>query len=57
LLHQSADDVTQAMRLLLACDVTRDATRVLDVLLPVEHFENRTRLFTLRVPEVDREDQ
>ena len=57
LLDQLADDVAQAMGLLLSHDVARDPARVLDVLLAIEDFEDRIRLLAFRIPQVDRKDQ
>ena len=45
------------MQLPLARDVARDAARILDVLVPVEHLPDRVRLVAHRVPEMDGEDQ
>ena len=51
------DDMTQAMNLLLPCDLGRDPAGILHVLLPVEHFAHGSRLGAKRIPEVNGEDQ
>jgi hypothetical protein len=57
LLHQLTNHVTQAMRLLLAGNVTRDAARILNILLPVQNLPDRARHRPDRIPQVYGEDQ
>ena len=45
------------MCLLLARDMGRDAARILDVLLPIQDFQNRVWLFAFWIPQMDREDE
>src|SRR6267143_4319456 len=55
-MRELADDVAQAVDLLVASDVAVGAARVLDVLLPAEHVPDRLRLGAFRLPDVDAED-
>jgi hypothetical protein len=57
LLHQLTDDVAQAVALLLASDMARDATRVLNVFLPVKNLPYRARHRPSRVPQVNGKDK
>src|SRR5215467_1899018 len=54
---QFGNDMAQTMRLSLAGDVVGDATRILNVLLPVQHLPDRAGLRSGGIPHVDREDQ
>src|SRR3989442_15702066 len=55
-MRELADDVAQAVDLLVARDVAVGAARVLDVLLPAEHVPDRLRLGAFWLPDVDAED-
>src|SRR5215471_3884130 len=54
---QFGNPVAQLVHLTLSRDVTRDAARVLDVLVPVEHFPDRLGLWSHGIPHMHREDQ
>src|SRR6516225_8372130 len=49
--------MTQSMGLLLARDVGCDPARILNILVPVEHFLNVAWRLPVRVPEVNRENK
>ena len=54
---QLADDMTQAVDLLLARDVAVGAAGELDVLLAPHHVPDRLGFGARLVPDIDREDQ
>ena len=57
LLHQLADDMAQAVALLLTGDMAGDPTRILNVFLPVKNFPDCARHRPRRIPQVNREDK
>ena len=56
-LGEFGDDVAQTVDLFLAHDVSDRPARILDLFLPVHHLPDASRLFALRVPDMDGEDQ
>src|SRR5205807_8766550 len=52
---QLADDMTELMNVLLTCDMAVGATRILNILLPIEHLPYRFRLRPFGVPHLHRE--
>src|SRR5258708_34346251 len=55
--NQLRDHVAQLVNLTLSRNMTRDAARVLDVLVPVKYFPDGLWLRSNRVPHVHRENQ
>src|SRR3569832_28023 len=54
---QLGNDVAQAVDLALARDMRSRAARILEVLLAVHHLQDRVRLGSVRIPEMDCEDE